>query len=99
MQQCLAEISHGALNEALHWNGRKWSSVKVPQPGGAARDAVNALLGVRCGRSGTCWAVGFYFKGSLGHARVLIAQFRTVTRSTLAQPTKARILTALSGIT
>ncbi len=45
-------------NEALHWNGRKWSKVKTPNPGGTANGEVNELLGVRCSAPGNCWAVG-----------------------------------------
>jgi hypothetical protein len=45
-------------NEALHWNGRKWSKVKTPNPGGTATGDVNELFGVRCSSSASCWAVG-----------------------------------------
>jgi hypothetical protein len=34
------------LNQALHWNGARWSSVSVPSPGGTAARSV--LFGVRC---------------------------------------------------
>lgn len=56
------------LNEALHFNGQKWSSVSLPQPGKSSRrrDA-NELLGVTCASASDCWAAGFYER----HAAVL----------------------------
>lgn len=45
-------------NAALHWNGRRWSKVTTPNPGGTAAGDVNELEGVRCISSGNCWAVG-----------------------------------------
>jgi len=47
------------LNQALHWNGRKWSLVAVPDPGGATGFvAANVLIGVGCASAASCWAVG-----------------------------------------
>src|SRR4029077_4661817 len=48
------------LNEILHWNGRKWSLVKIPDPGGTAPGDVNVLQGVRCSSATSCLAVGTY---------------------------------------
>ena len=48
------------LNQALHWNGARWSRVSVPSPGGSASHHVSVLLGVRCTSSASCWAVGGY---------------------------------------
>jgi hypothetical protein len=48
------------LNEALHWNGKRWSKQSVPQPGGTASGAQNALYGLACGSSTSCWGVGYY---------------------------------------
>ena len=51
----------GALvNQALHWNGARWSRVSVPSPGGTASRRVSLLIGVRCTSSANCWAVGGY---------------------------------------
>ena len=47
------------VNEALHWNGRRWSLVATPDPGGLASDDSNFLEGVRCASAASCWAVGF----------------------------------------
>ncbi len=48
------------FNQALHWNGKSWSLVSTPQPGGTTFGAVNALEGVTCLSMSDCWAVGDY---------------------------------------
>jgi hypothetical protein len=48
------------LNMVLHWNGRRWSQVTVPNPGGSAKGDINEVNGVRCTSSASCWAVGDY---------------------------------------
>jgi hypothetical protein len=48
------------LNQALHWNGRKWSLVATPDPGGTTAGADNELLDVTCTSPASCWAVGDY---------------------------------------
>ena len=52
---------HGAfLNEALRWNGHRWSRISAPSPGGTASGDTSELFGVRCTTAKNCWAVGFY---------------------------------------
>ena len=46
------------LNEALHWNGTKWSVVTTPAPGGTTSSSVNELLDVWCTGASNCWAAG-----------------------------------------
>jgi hypothetical protein len=46
------------LNEALHWNGHKWSQVTTPNPDGTASGDSNSLVGVNCSAASNCWAVG-----------------------------------------
>ncbi len=46
------------LNEALRWDGKKWSNVKTPNPGGAAQNDGNSLNGVACTSASNCWAAG-----------------------------------------
>jgi hypothetical protein len=48
----------GTLNEALRWNGKKWSQVATPDPGGMTMHGVSQLFGLRCVTSTDCWAVG-----------------------------------------
>jgi hypothetical protein len=46
------------LKQALHWNGKRWSQVHTPNPGGSGKGLVQALEGVRCSAAKNCWAVG-----------------------------------------
>jgi hypothetical protein len=46
------------LNEALHFNGKKWSSVRTPDPAGRGSHDFNELEGVACAKPTDCWAVG-----------------------------------------
>ena len=48
------------FNQALHWNGRKWSVVSTPEPGGAAANAESVLESVHCTSASNCWAAGAY---------------------------------------
>jgi hypothetical protein len=54
----------GARNQALHWNGKKWSKATTPNPAGSAADDLNDLFGVRCTSTTHCWAVGRAQKGT-----------------------------------
>jgi hypothetical protein len=47
------------LNEALHWNGKRWSKVASANPGGTAPGDQNIINGVACVRAADCWAVGY----------------------------------------
>ncbi len=48
----------GIVNEAMRWNGTKWSLVGTPNPAGTTTGHLNILLGVRCTSGHNCWAVG-----------------------------------------
>jgi hypothetical protein len=48
----------GALNQALKWNGKKWSAVFTPNPGGKGAKDRNQLNAIACASSKDCWAVG-----------------------------------------
>jgi hypothetical protein len=52
-----------ALNEALHWNGRSWSTVSTPDPEGTAPGDANELHAVTCPSPTSCWAVGEVLQG------------------------------------
>ena len=45
-------------NEVLHWDGAKWTSIPVPEPGNASSGLNNSLASVSCVGASTCWAVG-----------------------------------------
>ena len=52
---------HGVqLDEALHWNGKSWSRVATPTPGGTLNGDFNELFDVVCTSPGSCWADGEY---------------------------------------
>ena len=51
---------HAVLNQALYWNGTEWSLVSTPDPAGTGKDALNALISVRCASASACWAVGTF---------------------------------------
>jgi hypothetical protein len=53
-----AESGRPGLNQALHWNGAKWSVIRTPEPGGTGGDVANILTSVRCATPGNCQAVG-----------------------------------------
>jgi hypothetical protein len=60
-----------SLNEVLHWTGRKWVKISVPDPGGTATGASNELNSVRCTSATNCWAVGSYAKKGADLAQAL----------------------------
>ncbi len=73
--RCLAIGSYGTAapelrNEALRWNGRKWSLMKTPQPGGTSPGNVNVLDGLTCASATSCWSVGL--DGSFGSPVTLV---------------------------
>jgi hypothetical protein len=55
-----ATSKENSLNETLHWNGRHWSWVRAPNPGGTGPGDVNELDGLGCGSATSCWAAGIY---------------------------------------
>jgi hypothetical protein len=60
-------ISNGGgvvVNQALRWNGRKWSLAATPDPAGTANFDINGLWSVGCISPASCWAVGFYASGN-----------------------------------
>ncbi|HZO80004.1 MAG TPA: hypothetical protein VFB39_18360 [Solirubrobacteraceae bacterium] len=50
--------SMARLNEALHWNGKKWKLISTPNPGGTRNGRQHLLSGVSCVTRSDCWAVG-----------------------------------------
>lgn len=65
-------MHNGALlNEALHWTGKRWFKVAVPDPGGTAKKDVSGLSGVRCASADNCWAVGLYLKKDADLGQIL----------------------------
>jgi hypothetical protein len=48
------------LNQALRWNGKRWTLATSPEPGGTRAGASSALSDVSCTSSADCWAAGSY---------------------------------------
>lgn len=48
------------LNQALHWNGTRWTRVTTPNPAGSGQNDDNVISGVSCAIAKDCWAVGTY---------------------------------------
>jgi hypothetical protein len=46
------------FNQTLHWDGKKWTFVKPPNPAGNSTGDANALDSVRCTAPTDCWAGG-----------------------------------------
>jgi hypothetical protein len=46
--------------EALHWNGKSWSSKPVPRPGGTKAGDATFLNDPVCVSPKNCWGVGYY---------------------------------------
>jgi hypothetical protein len=59
------------LNEALHWDGTRWSKIATPQPG-MPGNVANSLNGVSCVSFRDCWAVGSHTtQGGIGENAAL----------------------------
>jgi hypothetical protein len=54
----------GTTNLVLHWNGTRWTRVRVPDAGGASKQADNELNSIRCPTASRCLAVGSYSTGA-----------------------------------
>lgn len=55
-----AATTYVALNEAMHWNGKRWSEVRTPNPGGTAAGSFSQLYALACGSPTSCWGAGSY---------------------------------------
>jgi hypothetical protein len=75
------------LTLALHWNGRRWSLVATPSPGGTGTGGRSDLADVRCVMPVSCWAVGEYSTGSPGHGLNLVLHWNGRKWSQARTPT------------
>jgi hypothetical protein len=65
------EINNVGLNQALHFNGKKWTRVPTPDPGGTAIHHESDLASVRCTSPVNCWAVGAYDENDATRSQAL----------------------------
>lgn len=74
----------GFSNQVLRWNGTIWSPVPTPEPGGFGADA---LSGVSCSSSSSCWAVGkFSDRGGAQRNQLLRWNGKRWSTFSLARP-------------
>jgi hypothetical protein len=66
-RNCIAVGTYGNVrtgilrNQALHWNGSKWSKMSITNPGGTHGDGdISELFGLGCTTAANCWAVGTF---------------------------------------
>ena len=85
------------LTQALHWNGRRWSLVATPSPGGTRAGGRSGLADVRCVTPVSCWAVGDYSTGSPGQGLNLVLHWNGRKWSEARTPTPG-VGGALSGV-
>jgi hypothetical protein len=52
------KFSQAGLDQALHWNGKSWSKVDTPTPGGTLGNDFSTLFDVVCTSAANCWAGG-----------------------------------------
>jgi hypothetical protein len=89
-------------NQVLHWNGKRWGAVSVPNPAGTSGTAVNILNAVRCVSTSDCWAVGDASKNAKTYFAVALHwNGKRWTRVATPRPggTKAEDVTGLSDST
>jgi hypothetical protein len=58
-----ATLPRTARNEALHWDGTRWSQLAAPDPAGASSGNGSQLLTLACGSPASCWGGGYYGAG------------------------------------
>ena len=64
-KSCWADGQYGSpgsdgqlvLNQALRWNGMKWTQVRTPNPGGTSDGDQSEINSIRCASAKDCWAV------------------------------------------
>jgi erythromycin esterase-like protein len=86
----------GASTRTLieRWNGRAWTQVTSPSPGGA--DPHTALNGVAATGSSSAWAVGYYFRPGI---RPLIEQWDGRAWKVVTSPNPGGCCKSLNAVT
>jgi len=77
------------INQVLHWNGRAWSRLRVPEPGGTRKAAENTLNSVRCPAPSRCLAVGHASAGAQALNQALTWNGRSWHRQQILSPFSA----------
>lgn len=86
------------LTLAARWNGKSWSQVSSPSPGGA--NAVSALTGVSADSGSDAWSVGYY--GTFGLETMALhwdgTSWTQVATPNPGYPSSSSTLTAVSAL-
>lgn len=84
------------LNEALHWNGSRWSDVPTPNPSGRGPQSNNELNAVACSSRIRCWAAGSIV--IKGHQRNEILRWNGTKWSQVSVPDPGSASDVLNGV-
>src|SRR5215470_2261385 len=87
---------NAARTLVVHWNGRTWTRVASPSPGGSA--AYNALGGVAAVSSSSAWATGDYFNGVADEFMVVHWNGRSWRRAAIPNPSGASGFSDLAAV-
>jgi hypothetical protein len=80
------KVHSSTLNQVLHWNGKSWSRLRVPEPAGTAKTSVNELGSVRCLTASRCLAVGNGITGPASINQALTWTGRSWSRQQIPSP-------------
>ena len=62
------KTNSSTLNEVLHWNGKKWTRMRVPEPGGTGEAGREQAQQRPLPASSRCIAVGSYTSARARHS-------------------------------
>ncbi len=65
------------------WDGNSWAIVTSPNPLASQR---NYFTGVTCVSTSDCWAVGYYYTGTVGKAQTLIEHWNGTSWTVTSSP-------------
>ena len=71
------------LSLVERWDGTSWAVVNSPNVYVPQR---NYLTGVTCASTTDCWAAGYYYDGTAGHARTLIERWDGTSWAVVSSP-------------
>jgi hypothetical protein len=86
------------LDELLHFNGRSWAKVIVPNPGGTSSGSLNELDAVTCSGATNCWATGEFGGNGVSGARNLAIRFTGKKWHKVGTPNPATTVNDLFGV-